>query len=149
MNCTRNEFINKVHSKWPHKHISDDVLITGISSDIHTVYMLDTLGECQLDIATKFAIASHIWRDDAVLRDIDGLFSQSASTSINPKFVNVPMPHYPFKITYVDIFGNPVDVAGNPINKTSDSIIVKSLKCECGSSSVGSNKHSSYCPVKE
>jgi len=149
MNCTRNEFINKVHSKWPHKHISDDVLITGISSDIHTVYMLDTLGECQLTTASKFAIASHIWRDGAVLRDTDGLFSSMTTTVTGTQPVSVPLPvaHFP-SFTYVPVYSNGAhwelyDTANPPYTT------LKNLKCECGSSSVGSNKHSSYCPVKE
>lgn len=146
MNCTRNEFISKVHSKWPHKHIGDDVFVTSIGTDIHTVYMLDTLGECQKSASDKTKLASHIWRDGVVTKDVDGLFS-SAVTAVNsthgPITATLPKSQFPnYKVFYTyDLEGPilPISVGGPS----------KVLKCECGSSSVGSNKHSSYCPIKE
>lgn len=144
MNCTRDEFITKVHAKHPHKHISDDVFTTSIGGDIHTVYMLDTYGECKSDIPTKDKLASHIWRDGTVMKDIDGLFSSTITVITNTQPLSIT-PGNIYRLTYVGHNGNHVDLFGNAINKTASKV----AKCECGSHAVGSNKHSSWCAIKE
>lgn len=137
MNCTRDEFEKKVWTQHPHKFS----IVEEAYGLIITVFMLDTMGEAQLSYADKHRIASHIWADGYVVKDTNGLFIQPPILN----HINANIPTTTFNIPSHGGY-NKSDIY---IPDAYSSDAQKSLKCECGAHSVGSDKHYSWCPNKE
>jgi hypothetical protein len=112
-------FETTVRSHHPHKWMAKDY--TFITHE-ELVFAMDTHGECQLGLADKYRIASHIFNvtHGCVIKDSDGLFINKTPTIVTDWSMmcdEAPKHQIP--------------------------------KCICGSKSVGSNRHSQWCEIKE
>jgi hypothetical protein len=129
-----------IRSKYPHKWMAKD--ISFILRD-QLIFAMDTHGECQLPLADKHKLASHILNETNgfVIKDSDGLFSSSSTTANQ---VLIPPVHGNGGISSPNSWSFIMDwdLVGD------DPVTPKSSKCECGAHSVGSNRHSGWCQVK-
>lgn len=163
---TREEFEKTVWAYYPHKHMS----IFQHHGRL-TVCALDTHGETQLSQYNQILKASYLWQDGLVLTDDKGIFSHFPTLSTVSPTVTLPSAQSNMNrttitnnstgpITYSIPTGGIWHVSGSfgtltfPGDLSIDIDIDKiphssSNKCECGSHSVGSNRHSSWCPIKE
>lgn len=147
MNCTDKEFESKIFGVYPHKFMSLDVApaFCGFSN---TLFALDTNGECQLPFASRMKLATHVWQDGAVVKDVNGLFGGGP---IGVASITLPggKPQVSAGPAFIYVNGVPVDFTEfsyDPMTLSNEKL---SLKCICGSHSTGSNRHSSWCDIKE
>ena len=137
MNCTRQEFENQVRAKYPHKWDNADV---NPVNGYFTVFMLDTNAECQSSFNLKNTLASHIWEAGCVIKDTDNLFSTKSGVTMTTTG--------PTQMWINGTAINPIDWNFVNLHISVDSP-TKTLKCECGAHTIGSNQHSSWCEIKE
>lgn len=118
-----------------------------------SICILKSPADYSSDYGTKCNNATHIWYDGDVIKDTDGLFgvnpvsfSVSGSTSPGQAFqvtnngfqcIILPSTTYPKDFYFVINDGSSIRTYPNR------------SKCECGSHAIGSNKHSSWCSIKE
>lgn len=132
MNCTEQEFIDRVRAKYPHKWFNREFTTNG-----NYCLMLDTLAETNLDFQSRLRLASHIWLDGSVIRDSDGIFSSNTILSI-------AKTTHPLWVTLNGVPISGLDNFNIAINSN-----LQSPKCECGAHATGSNRHSSWCQIKD
>lgn len=122
-------FENIIRFHHPHKWMAKDY---SFITNEELMFAMDTHGECQLPLHDKHKLASHILNitHACVIKDIDGLFNNGMTASATNFTIDWSM--------MVDDPKDGISPHSNPIPK-----------CICGSRSVGSNKHSNYCEIKE
>jgi hypothetical protein len=126
--CTEAEFTNKIKSIHPKKDFysyfdSGGKICICVSDDArqHTLNDLD-----------RERLASHVWKDGLVTKDVDGIFAPVTLSGANYQYHS--SPQYP---TYAPTY--------DYVEKAEP----EKAKCECGAHKVGSNSHSSWCALKE
>ena len=127
MNCTKQEFFDKIRAKYPQKAFECEPDIWNTNK----IFALDYIGQ-------PLSQSSHIWENGKVVYDSGDPLNPTFFTSTGPITITLPIPtstefHYTIH-------------RGSNLHNAN---VNASPKCECGSHSVGSNKHSSYCPIKE
>lgn len=115
MNCTEQEFRDKVWGTHPNKPIRTITEANGRFAFAHN-YNLAVF--CGYDLKTKISASDFVWYAGSVIKDADGLFASLVTPGIYT-----------------------VGSGGSGGTYTSPA------KCECGAHSVGSNRHSGYCPL--
>jgi hypothetical protein len=122
------EFANKVRSRHPHKWICSD---TSFILGDNLYFAMDTYDECQLPLADKHKVASHVLNATSgfVIKDSDALFTT----------FGMGVPCIPIPASNID---------WGMLCESTPTLAQNIPKCVCGSKSVGSNKHSSYCEIK-
>ena len=138
MKCKEHEFYHKIRVKYPNQW-----LLQKWDNGNHCIFSSTIAPDINADIVTLTATATHIWQDGIVIKDTDGLFSGLFFTDSTQHFtVTLPsLGSWPASNVYIN---------GKPIlgmDGCTVTISKKPAKCECGSHSVGSNRHSHYCPL--
>jgi hypothetical protein len=145
MNCTEKEFVDKVCASKP---------IRGIySCNDHNgrfvfSYELGYRGFANYSLQDQINASDFVWFNGSamkdttgsVIKDTDGLFafSQYSLAPSGPVILTTPL-------TPSDVFT--VKTVYGDISVRSSGSGKSPAKCECGAHSVGSNRHSSYCPL--
>lgn len=116
------------------------------------VYALDTAGETKYSSEYRERLASHVWKleychssvspplNGVVTKDNGGLFA-----SVNNQPVN-STPTFYYYVNGVQTPFSPSDLDFFTDTQEPNKVVAK---CECGAHTVGSNKHSSWCEIKE
>ena len=141
MSVTEQQFLDTVKAAYPHKWSNKDY--DPVTGDV-VVFALDTRGECQQDHLSKLMLATHVWSNNNVVKDTNGLFASSPITITLP--TAPPMPYF----TIHNIGSPPPLYAAIDFGmEMKEEKLEKKAKCECGAHKVGSNKHSDWCDLKE
>lgn len=140
MNCTEKEFIDKVNLAYPSRFFFWSL---DISTNYSVCIGLDRVKYGYLNTLMprppmQPGIADFIWKNGQVTTDHYGLFTPNPTVLITP-FTN---SNYGLTAGWLPVN---IDLPALPTEQDFKSAV----KCECGSWSVGSNKHSSYCPIKD
>ena len=149
MKISRDDFEKKLASSFPNGYMYVTAESLGYKVRFSHDMLDPSLSEFQLD-----AKSICIWYDDEVTKDDTGLFIPLYTTNNGTYTLTLPSAHqgYSYTIyrgggpTYIPIMigGGGGGGGGSGTNPTPKS----TLKCICGSHSVGSNKHSSWCEIK-
>ncbi len=145
---TMNEFQSKIWSKYPNHVITfeqdpltNKMILYASATSIATLPTLD-----------KEILSTHILEDGKIVKDRDGLFAQVqiVNNTSGPVTITAPTSSSGNFTFYVN--GVPIKPIHDP-QVSLDRIVLEDPpqdpKCECGSRAVGSNRHSSWCPIKE
>ena len=156
---TSKEFIDKVRAKYPHKWESH--YIDWLAYEV--IVFLDTLGETKLPSIDQLRKASHAWcsrNGGELMKDSDGLFGTQHFTPTGVFNITIPSPNQYYYTIGGGSSGGSVNGPGSvnaglpggsyidpePYQEKAKQPI---FKCCCGAHSVGSNKHSNWCDIKE
>ena len=139
MNCLEEHFKNVVKSKGPTYVLVSDYVLAQLR--YYTFQEpIDYPTYSSWGTATCLARSVCTWESGVVTKDRLGWFAQSQPLQpATNSFATVYIGDLPASPSEQAIWRG---ATWNPTN-------LSFPKCECGSHSVGSNKHSSYCPVKE
>jgi hypothetical protein len=149
MNCTEQEFERIVHNTHPHKWMNRDM-----SQGFPVLFALDTAVECQLSYVEKYKIADYVWDQGYVIKDTTNLFSPLSTIPTYAFSFPYNPPPNPSSLSGIPFIPMVFDLSSKIGADTSNfevgqHVFLKPLKCECGAHSVGSNRHSSWCEIKE
>jgi hypothetical protein len=155
MNCTEDEFRDKVRAFSPNKKIwgiteANGRFVLAHDCDYNVFHSYDLKAQCS---ASDF-----VWYAGSVIKDTDGLFASPPGQFFTPSgsyTITLPISgKYHFSVVGRGSGG----AGGSGSGKYDFSVVVggggggagsgkSPAKCECGAHSVGSNRHSSYCPL--
>ena len=146
MNCTEKQYIDTIESKHPgsfYLRLIDPLMLeTWIFT--YTLYK-DYLHCSKLDFHNNRKMANWAWSAGSVQIDSTGLFiNKTFPTFTFPISTTFTLPtSVPSGTTYKISYG------GRTIDGIKDCEVTINIehKCCCGSASVGSNRHSGYCPL--
>ena len=149
MNCTAKEFEDKIWAVFP------QATLYGALDDSNAYCVYHFLPEESQTLINawgpieKEVKASHIWRSGCVYKDRTGLFTSvllvgGGSCGQSSFSANVVLAG-PSQPAYTPPTFRPLLPSMLPDYDKQKAV----LKCECGAHSVGSNKHSNWCSIKE
>lgn len=148
MNCTEQEFIDKISANAVSASIIKYFSQYNDPTGHKTIWVLSTVTETQLSHGAKDSLASHIWFDGVVIKDTTGLFTAPYRSPINASLQAINAhgnsAHNYSRVTVNSWY---VGVDHGLESKTAISLSSKPLKCGCGAHSVNSNQHQDYCDL--
>lgn len=144
-NCSQSEFETKVAAKHPNIILYITLLNPQMPLTIYA-YKKDPYSQYNSwDHLQRSFAADYVWQDGTVLIDTDGLFSVAVNVPGLTSFTIgngtiTTISDWADAMIYTEMFGGGGAGSGTP---------KKLPTCECGAHSTGSNKHSSWCQLKE
>jgi hypothetical protein len=154
MRMTISEFETTVKAKHPNKIF--DFMID-ISTSARYMFALDHLHEANHTFGYKILVSSHIYDFDTstVIKDSDGIFLNLVltATTVNATGTSVtsfiqPTPNFSLGNNQANYISNVTGVEKGILTALEYlESGQKSKTCECGATSVKSNKHSSWCQM--
>lgn len=145
MKCTRKEFEDKIFKAFPNA-----IFYLDFCPD-ETLFVFDDPGLAAPTLTPngRHALASHVWSDGEVIKDVTGLFSMYVVTRT---YTTPQGGHYTLTLPNANSFNGSIVVKSNSSDpvwiSAPDSVTeFAKPKCECGAHSVGSNHHSSWCQL--
>jgi hypothetical protein len=148
---TSKEFIDKISAKHPDFIIFYEPSIKGPSwyaYNLNNIYGPRSYGDFQaLSDKQKLSYAYYVLQNDAVTKDVTGLCRSTAqSPQVNASHsVASPTPGGALTPSNAAIYTYTYDWV-EPIPLTPPNPV---SKCECGAHKTGSNRHSTWCQIKE
>ena len=139
-----NEFQNKFWAKFPNSWVN-----TEHTGNMHTMRMSFDMIDPNLTFAEKDKLAIAIWRDGSVIKDDSGTFLPVVAPTVKQAHQGYPGGGQSYTPQFFASSGPNTITLPATSNGIKWTIVRDSnlKKCQCGSESVGSTKHSSYCEM--
>ena len=137
-----NEFQNKFWAKFPNSWLN-----TEHTGNMHTMRMSFDAIDPNITFAEKDKLAIAIWRDGSVIKDDSGTFFPVIAPTVKQAHQGYPGGWQSYIPQVFTIGPNTLYGPGGQAGIEILEVYSDKKKCQCGSESVGSTKHSIWCEM--